>query len=134
MMSVLCKTDLTEYARQCTLQRRRYEECLQEAHQSGTTQVTEGSTDAATQTVVEALTETYNLEDEDQCTPQGCLIDLLELSVRPLAWDDKQSILQIANDRTTETRQWYDDRSQSTQQQMASSMRKSANPVSYGAP
>ncbi|XHX78246.1 MAG: hypothetical protein RBJ76_28100 [Stenomitos frigidus ULC029] len=124
-MSVLYETDLTEYARQCTLQRRRYEECVQNA---------QGSID---QSAAIAACSINQASDVNECldhTMQGCVIDCLELSVEPLAWEDKQPSLSAAGNEPRQERQWQDDRSPFTQPHSAGAMRKNVSPVSYGAP
>jgi hypothetical protein len=125
-MSVLFKTDLAEYARQCTLQRRRYEECVQNAQQSGMDQTT-----AASACSIEPASD---LDGYPERTMQGSLIDLLGLSVEPSVWEDKQVALDDAGKGQPEEQPWHGDRSHSIQQQTTSATRKGASSVSYGAP
>lgn len=127
-MSLPFETDLTEYARQCTLQRRRYEECAQ-AQQSNTAQT--ASTDAATQAAAAPLTETGALDESTEQALQGCVVDLLETSAEPLAWNGK-ALLQDASSGARKD-QWHGDRPRSTQH-ATHSAQKNANPVSYSAP
>jgi hypothetical protein len=125
-MSVLCKTDLAEYARQCTLQRRRYEECVQNAQQSGMNE--------SIATSACSIDPASALDRYPEPAMQGSVIDLLELSVEPSVWEDKQVALDDAGNRQPEEQQWHGDRSHYVQQQIASATRKSASSVSYGAP
>lgn len=123
-MSVLFKTDLAEYARQCTLQRRRYEECVQNAQKSG-----------MNQSIATSACSIDQASDLDGCPErimQGSVVDLLELSVEPL-WEDKQVALDDAGNGQPEEQPWHGDRSHSVQQ-TASATRKGASSVSYGAP
>lgn len=131
-MSVLLETDLTEYARQCTLQRRRYEECVQEAQKSGMNQSTAATACLINQSPAETLTENRKFDECTELATQGSVVDLLGMSVEPLPWNDKQYALDDASNEVTE-HQWHGDRSQSAQQHVASSARN-AKPVSYGAP
>lgn len=129
----LAKTDLTEYARQCTLQRRRYEECVQEAQRSGMTQATAASACSIAHADIEVPTETTASNEGAEQPAHSCLADLLGLSVEPLAWDDQQVAAPTQNNGVTETPQWRGNRAQSTQQP-TSSVPKNVSSVSYGAP
>jgi hypothetical protein len=124
-MSVLFKTDLAEYARQCTLQRRRYEECVQNAQQSGMNE--------SIATSACSIDQASNLDGYPERTMQGSVVDFLGLSVEPL-WEDKQTVLDDAGNGQPEEQPWHGDRSHSIQQQTTSATRKGASSVSYGAP
>lgn len=125
-MSVLYKTDLTEYARQCTLQRRRYEECIQNAQQSGMDQSIAASACS--------IGQASDLDGYPERTMQGSLADLLELAVEPSVWEDKQVALDDAGNEQPEEQPWHGDRSHSVQQPTASATREGISSVSYGAP
>lgn len=120
-MTLLSKTGLEEYARQCTLQRRRYEDCLQQAQQDNTA---DG----------EQLFEDSQLDRHTQQATQSCMAELLELPVHPLDWDDESSVLDETKKAIAEEHQWQHDRSQRPHQSVTNSTRKSAHHVSYGAP
>ncbi|HEY9894452.1 MAG TPA: hypothetical protein V6D34_03430 [Candidatus Sericytochromatia bacterium] len=124
-MSVLFKTDLAEYARQCTLQRRRYEECVQNAQQSGMNE--------SIATSACSIDQASNLDGYPERTMQGSVVDFLGLSVEPL-WEDKQTVLDDAGNGQPEEQPWHGDRSHSIQQQTTSATRKGGSSVSYSAP
>lgn len=125
-MSVLFKADLAEYARQCTLQRRRYEECVQQAQKSGM--------DQSTATSACSIDQARDLDGYPERTMQGGVVDLLELSVEPSVWEDKQVALDDAGNGQPEEQPWHGDRSHSVHQPTASATRKGTSSVSYGAP
>ncbi|PSB32433.1 hypothetical protein [Stenomitos frigidus] len=128
-MSQLFKTDLEEYARQCTLQRRRYEECLQQAQQSCTVMSETMRHDT--------LGNPIEVKQVDTCVEQSvqsCMIELLEMPVEPLGWDDEDAAL--GDTRTVSTRepQGQGDRAQVSHQTSAKPAAKSPSPVGFGAP
>jgi hypothetical protein len=119
-MTLPSKIGLEEYARQCTLQRRRYEDCRQ-AQQSG------------------MADERRDFEDNqsDRYTEQdnhSCMVELLELPVHSLDWDDESSVIYETRKAVVEDDQWRSDRLQRSHQSISHSTGRNAHPVSYSAP
>ena len=133
-MSQLFKTNLEEYARQCTLQRRRYEECLQQVQQSDTVDTSAMSTAANTQPTVGQSSEDRRLNPYVEQTAPNGMIDLLEMPTELLGWDDEASISNNVHHARTKRPQWQDDRPPATQRNVVNPTIKSVSPVGYGAP
>ena len=133
-MSQLFKTNLEEYARQCTLQRRHYEECIQQAQQSCAVDTTVTSTDASAQH--EKVGKFIGGSQLDVCleqATQSCMIDLLDIPADLLGWDDETTVSTRAESESTEAPQRYSDRS-APRQAVVNSTAKSPSPVGFGAP
>lgn len=130
-MSLLFKTGLEEYARQCTVQRRRYEDCLQQARQSGSSLE---AVRTETTTPLDNAQEAFQVNQTERATEHSCMMELLELSVDPLCWDDSESILSETSNAGFEEQQWQPDRLQKSHQNAPNPSGKSVCSVSYGAP
>jgi hypothetical protein len=132
-MSQLFKTNLEEYARQCTLQRRRYEECLQQAQQSCGVSVSTTSTGSIAQDAGECL-EANQVDACVEQAMQSCMIELLEMPVESLDWDDTNSVSDNARNEFSADQKWQGDRAPASHPSMANSKAKSPSPVGFGAP
>ncbi|MBW4470645.1 MAG: hypothetical protein KME45_09595 [Stenomitos rutilans HA7619-LM2] len=133
-MSSPFKTGVEEYARQCTVQRRRYEDCRQQTRQDETSSaVTQTWTVAQTIAVREAA-QAHNLEHCTEHTLQSCMIDLLELPVDPLSWEGQDSVLGKTKTSEFEEQQCQDDHISNPSQTVTNPVGKTPCSVRYGAP
>lgn len=134
-MSLFSTTNLEEYARQCTLQRRRYKDCLEQSQRSYTV-----NTSATTTGVIAHAAEAQEFVEASQLDAsahqggQSCMTDLLELPVDPLSWDSEASVLDAARSAVAEVHQRYNKRAQAPRKTAKNPTAKSSSPVSYGAP
>lgn len=133
-MSSPFKTGIEEYARQCTVQRRRYEDCRQQTWQDkASSDVTQTWTIAQTVAVKEAA-QTHNLDHCTDQSMQSCMIDLLELPVDPLACEGPESVLDEMRMTETEAYQWQSEPSSNPPQTLTNPTGQGSCSVSYGAP
>jgi predicted amino acid-binding ACT domain protein len=134
IMSQLFKTNLEEYARQCTLQRRRYEECLQQAQQSCIVNTADTLARTTTQNTAGQSVEMAQVDACVDQTVQSCMIELLEMPIEALDWDDENSALDDTRSVFAEERKWHGDRVQVSHQTFVNPTAKSPSPVGFGAP
>ncbi|XGV96874.1 MAG: hypothetical protein ACAF41_29640 [Leptolyngbya sp. BL-A-14] len=130
-MSLASKTALEEYARQCTEQRRHYEDSLHQSQQDGSSQ------EALRAEAMTLEAEGYVRIQADAtgtCTEASCMIELLGLPTDPLCWDDSDSVLDATRKANTESSQWQHTGTDPTHQPEMNSTGKSTCSVSYGAP
>lgn len=133
-MSLPFKTGIEEYARQCTAQRRRYEDCLQKTRQDkGSSEIAPSWTIAQTIAVREAAL-TQHLDRCTEETMQSCMIDLLELPVDPLAWEGSNPVLDETRTTALDADQWEDDSSSAPHQPVPNQTGDCSYSRSYGAP
>lgn len=114
-MSLGSETNVQDYAHQCAIQRRRYEECLQKARQS---------------CEINPINETEVSHHPDECLQQAmqsCVVELLELTVEPLGWNDESLIAEASREALT-------DEYPATHQPSPRSLTVSSTPISYSAP
>ncbi|MBW4579509.1 MAG: hypothetical protein KME42_08050 [Tildeniella nuda ZEHNDER 1965/U140] len=134
-MSLFSTTNLEEYARQCTLQRRRYEECLEQSQRSHAVD-TSGTTTGAIAHAAEAqeFVEASQLDASAHQGGQSCMTDLLELPVDPFSWDGEALGSDNARTAVAEVHQRYNKRTQTPRKTAKNPTAKSPSAVSYGAP
>jgi hypothetical protein len=133
IMSQLFKTNLEEYARQCTLQRRRYEECLQQAQQSCIVNTADTLTRTTTQKATGKSVEVAQVDACADQTVQSCMIELLEMPIEALDWDDENAALD-GTSVFAEERKWHGGFTQVSHQTFVNPPAKSPSPVGFGAP
>ncbi len=133
-MSLPFKTGVEEYARQCTLQRRHYENCRQQTRQSESPgNATHTWTIAQTIAARDAAPTNHSNHCTERPT-QSCMLDLLELPVDSLAWEDSSAVPDETEAAELEAYQWPDDRSSNAHQAVINLAGKGSHSVSYGAP
>lgn len=130
-MSLASKPALEEYARQCTEQRRHYEDSLQQSQQNGLPQEAMQS-DAMTQETEEHTR--IQTDSPETCTEPSCMIELLGLPTDPLGWNDSDSVLDETQKADAEAPQWQHTGTERPHQPETNSTGKSACSISYGAP
>ena len=132
-MSPLFKANLEEYARQCTLQRRRYEECLQQTQQSHMVDTAEALVGA----IEDVAREPAGARQVDACSEQAvesCMIELLEMPVELLEWGDENFVLDEPRSVFVEEQKWHSDHAQVSQQTVVNYTKNSPSSVGFGAP
>ena len=134
MMSLPFKTGVEEYARQCTIQRRRYEDCRQQARPDEASGEAAQTWTIAQTVAVKKAAQRNNLGHCIEETTQSCMVDLLELSIDPLAWEEPRSVLDETRTTELEAPQGQDDRSSKLHQTVTNSTGKGSCSMSYGAP
>lgn len=133
-MSLLFKTGVEEYARQCTVQRRHYEDCR---HQTRNSESPGDATQTWTIAQTIAVKEAAQANNVDHCTErstQSCMIDLFELPVDPLAWEEQDSVVDEMEMTEFEAYQWQDDAPSTFHQAVGHPTGKGSCSMSYGAP
>jgi len=133
-MSLLADSSLEEYARQCTLKRRRYEECLHQAQRSDSRRDMEQAGALAQTAEQREFVEDHATDRCDDQNSRSCVADLLEISVDPLGWNDRDSVIDETRNAIAQEHQWQNNRSQRPYQSVTNSIGKSTHHVSYGAP
>lgn len=133
-MSLPFKTGVEEYARQCTIQRRHYEDCRQQARRDGASDEMAQTWTIAQTVAVKEAAQMNNLDRCTEQTTQSCMIELLELPIDPLAWEEPKSVLDETRMTEFEVYQRQDNRSSKLHQAVTNPTGKSSYSVSYGAP
>ncbi len=133
-MSLLSDSSLEEYARQCTLKRQRYEDCLHQAQRSDSCRDMEQVGALAQTAEQRESVKDHSIDRCDDQNSRSCVADLLEISVDPLGWDDKDSVIDETRNAIAQEHQWQNNRSQRPHQSVTNSIGKSTYHVSYGAP
>ncbi len=116
-MSLDSEKNIKDYAHQCAMQRRRYEECLQKTQQS-------------CQMNTSSEADQQLGADDDEClnqAAQSCVVELLGLTVEPLAWNDESLVSEASREAIT-------GKQPATHQLATSAFQGSGAPISYSAP
>ncbi len=134
-MSLLSQTDLEEYARQCTMQRHRYEDALQHSKQ-GTCDESVAATNAGIDEAMNgnaAIAQVpYCVEGQQSAT---CIVNLLEIPADPSVPGDENLLWIEVTEYLTQESSQESDWQTLTHTPSAKSVRKRPSyPVTYSAP
>jgi hypothetical protein len=96
------------------------------------------ASEASDGTIAQAAAgESVRTKSVDVCVEQAvqsCMIDLLEMPVEALGWEDESPVSENTRSEFTDAQEWHNDQGQASHQPVVNSTAKIPSPVGFGAP